>query len=80
MMLYHSCLKKQSENRVLFFKKPLHTIKIGPFLFTDVNYHLVLDEFYCRSLAYNNLETLPKDLFKGMEALTKVYVCECVMF
>lgn len=26
----------------------------------------------CRSLAYNNLETLPKDLFKGLEALTKV--------
>lgn len=25
-----------------------------------------------RSLAYNNLDTLPKDLFKGLEALTKV--------
>lgn len=25
-----------------------------------------------RSLAYNNLETLPKDVFKGMDALTKV--------
>lgn len=28
--------------------------------------------FLFRSLAYNNLETLPKDLFKGLEALTKV--------
>lgn len=28
--------------------------------------------FFSRSLAYNNLETLPKDLFKGLEALTKV--------
>lgn len=27
---------------------------------------------FSRSLAYNNLETLPKDLFKGLEALTKV--------
>lgn len=27
---------------------------------------------FFRSLAYNNLETLPKDLFKGLEALTKV--------
>lgn len=27
-----------------------------------------------RSLAFNNLETLPKDVFKGLEALTKVYV------
>lgn len=32
--------------------------------------------FFChsRSLAFNNLETLPKDLFRGLEALTKVYV------
>ncbi|XP_056153324.1 leucine-rich glioma-inactivated protein 1b isoform X2 [Lampris incognitus] len=35
------------------------------------------------SLAYNNLETLPKDLFKGMDALTKVdlrgnnLICDC---
>jgi len=29
---------------------------------------------FVRSLAYNNLETLPKDIFKGMDALTKVYV------
>uniref|UniRef100_A0A3Q3WA29 Leucine-rich glioma-inactivated protein 1 n=1 Tax=Mola mola TaxID=94237 RepID=A0A3Q3WA29_MOLML len=35
------------------------------------------------SLAYNNLETLPKDLFKGLEALTKVdlrgnqFTCDC---
>lgn len=29
---------------------------------------------HSRSLAFNNLETLPKDLFKGLEALTKVYV------
>lgn len=37
--------------------------------------HLLLSFFlFCRSLAYNNLETLPKDLFKGLEALTKVYV------
>ncbi|KAG7256819.1 hypothetical protein CRUP_031050 [Coryphaenoides rupestris] len=36
-----------------------------------------------RSLAYNNLEKLPKDIFKGLEALTKVdlrgnqFVCDC---
>uniref|UniRef100_A0A7N8YQ92 Leucine-rich glioma-inactivated protein 1 n=1 Tax=Mastacembelus armatus TaxID=205130 RepID=A0A7N8YQ92_9TELE len=35
------------------------------------------------SLAYNNLETLPKDLFKGLEALTKLdlrgnqFICDC---
>lgn len=29
---------------------------------------------HSRSLAFNNLETLPKDLFRGLEALTKVYV------
>ncbi|KAJ3610379.1 hypothetical protein NHX12_022471, partial [Muraenolepis orangiensis] len=35
------------------------------------------------SLAYNNLETLPKDMFKGLESLTKVdlrgnqFICDC---
>lgn len=29
---------------------------------------------FIRSLAYNNLETLPRDVFSGMEALTKVWV------
>uniref|UniRef100_A0A3B3XGQ7 LRRCT domain-containing protein n=2 Tax=Poecilia mexicana TaxID=48701 RepID=A0A3B3XGQ7_9TELE len=39
--------------------------------------------FSIRSLAYNSLETLPKDLFKGLEALTKVdlrgnhFLCDC---
>lgn len=33
---------------------------------------LTVSSLSIRSLAYNNLETLPKDVFKGMDALTKV--------
>ncbi|TRY91593.1 hypothetical protein DNTS_021757 [Danionella cerebrum] len=46
---------------------------ISPFAFRGLK-TLIHLRFTCRSLANNNLETLPKDLFRGMEALTKVYV------
>uniref|UniRef100_A0A3B4C5R8 Leucine-rich glioma-inactivated protein 1 n=1 Tax=Pygocentrus nattereri TaxID=42514 RepID=A0A3B4C5R8_PYGNA len=50
---------------------------ISPFAFRGLKSLIHL------SLAYNNLESLPKDLFKGMEALTKVdlrgnlFSCDC---
>lgn len=42
--------------------------------FSPVTWWLCAVLLFIRSLAYNNLETLPRDVFSGMEALTKVWV------